>query len=408
MIRRAPLFFCPGQTPPAGTDSERPGPIRTPPVFDAERGGTGAAAPWQARRDFLAGLAMAGGAAMIGLPEWSLARSASDPATRPDPETMAHAGDWAWLVGSWDVWHRRLRERLAGSTEWEEFSGKSALWLALGGLGTIDDNALELPGGSYRGLTVRAFDRATRKWSIWWLDGRYPTRIDPPVLGGFEGGTGTFIGRDTFQGRPITMRFRWQGIHGARPWWEQAFSTDEGAHWEVNWLNYFTRTAAEPVALPTLPGAPNDFDFLAGRWKVRHRRLRQRLVGNTDWDEFDGTLVNWPVLGGRGNVSDNVMRFPGGTLRGMGIRAFDPATQYWSSWWLDDRSPSVIAAPVRGRFADGIGTFIGDDTLDGRPIRTRVLWSRITPRSARWEQACSADGGQTWESNWISDFSGSD
>lgn len=32
------------------------------------------------------------------------------------------------------------------------------------------------------------------------------------------------------------------------------------------------------------------------------------------------------------------------------------------------------------------------------------MQSRITPRSAHWEQASSGDGGVTWETNWISDF----
>lgn len=355
------------------------------------------------RRDFLARMAMAGGAAALGLPGFVFAQSTSAPA-KPMPRTASHAHDWDWLVGNWDVWHRRLKERLAGSREWEEFAGKSALWLTLGGLGTVDDNVLELPGGRYRGLGIRAFDPVARQWSIWWLDGRNPTRFDPPVLGGFEGSTGTFTGRDTFKGRPITMRFRWQDIHGPRPFWEQAFSTDQGASWEVNWLNYFTRTAAEPAPLPALPHANRDFAFLAGRWNVRHRRLRHRLVGSDEWDEFGGTLVNWPVLGGQGNIGDNVMEFPAGTVRGMGIRAWDPASGQWLSWWLDGRHPGAIAPPVRGGFADGVGTFVGDDTHDGRPIKTRVLWSRITPRSARWEQASSADGGASWESNWVSDF----
>jgi hypothetical protein len=47
------------------------------------------------------------------------------------------------------------------------------------------------------------------------------------------------------------------------------------------------------------------------------------------------------------------------------------------------------------------GEFYGDDEYDGRPIRVVYVWSAITPTSARWEQAFSLDGGQTWETNWI-------
>jgi hypothetical protein len=351
-----------------------------------------------ARRDVVAALgamgAAMGGAAAFGLPGLALAQD--------DQSGRAH--DWDWLVGSWDVWHRRLRDRLVGSTEWDEFNGKSALWLTLAGLGTIDDNSLDLPGGTYRGLSIRAFDPAAGKWSIWWLDSRYPTAIDAPVRGGFSGDSGTFIGEDMFKGRPVTARFRWFETRSRRPHWEQALSTDGGKSWEVNWVNYFTRTATTPTPLPPSGVAPHDWDFLVGRWDVRHRKLKRRLAGSNDWDAFGGTLVNWPVLGGQGNVGDNMMDFPAGRYRGVGIRAFDPATRLWSSWWLDGRNPGAIAPPVRGSFADGIGTFIGDDVQDGRPVKARVLWSRITPQSARWEQALSADDGKTWETNWVSDF----
>lgn len=350
--------------------------------------------PMQSRRDFVASMLTIGGAAALGMPTRSAHAEAAS----------AHADDWRWLIGNWDVWHRRLKERLAGSTEWEEFGGKSALWLTMGGFGTIDDNIVDIPSGTYRGLTLRAFDPKTNRWAIWWLDGRKPTRIDPPVFGGFEGDTGTFFGRDTFNGRPIKVRFRWNDVHGQRPWWEQAFSTDEGATWEVNWRNYFTRTAAEPTPLPKSADAPNDWDFLVGNWTVHHRRRRKRLVGNNEWDEFGGTLTNWPVLGGYGNVSDNVMNFPSGVVRGVGLRAYDPVAKQYSSWWIDSRNPSALGAPFRGSIADGVGTFIGEDDLNGRSIKTRVQWSEMTPRSARWEQSSSADGGKTWETNWISTF----
>jgi len=149
----------------------------------------------------------------------------------------------------------------------------------------------------------------------------------------------------------------------------------------------------------------HDFDFLVGDWQVHHRRLKERLAGSREWEEFEGTLANRPLMDGAANVSDNVFRMPGGDLRGVGLRAYDPHTGQWASWWLDGRNPLGNLDPaLRGRFAEGTGTFTSDDTLRGKPIRVRVLWSRITPTSARWEQAYSGDDGKTWEVNWISDF----
>ncbi|TIX83968.1 MAG: DUF1579 domain-containing protein, partial [Mesorhizobium sp.] len=55
-------------------------------------------------------------------------------------------------------------------------------------------------------------------------------------------------------------------------------------------------------------------------------------------------------------------------------------------------------------FEAGVGTFLCKDVFDGRNIYVRFLWSRITEKSARWEQAFSPDVGKTWETNWIMDF----
>lgn len=147
-----------------------------------------------------------------------------------------------------------------------------------------------------------------------------------------------------------------------------------------------------------------DFDFLQGRWEVHHRRLARRLAGCTDWDEFGGTTELRPLLGGLGNVDDNVIDLPGGSYRAASLRAYDAATRQWSIWWLDGRHPQRIDAPLRGAFADGVGTFYADETFEGRPIRVRFLWSHIEPRSCRWQQAFSDDGGRTWETNWVMDF----
>ncbi|MEQ1864667.1 MAG: DUF1579 domain-containing protein [Micropepsaceae bacterium] len=150
-------------------------------------------------------------------------------------------------------------------------------------------------------------------------------------------------------------------------------------------------------------GAPNDFDFLVGHWTVYHRRLKARLAGSTEWEEFAGTSTLWKTLGGLGTVDDNVLELPGGTYRALTIRAFNPDTRQWSIWWLDARHPD-IEPPVRGGFKDGVGTFVGDDVFNGRPIKVRFRWSQITPASAHWDQAFSPDGGATWEENWHMDF----
>ena len=159
------------------------------------------------------------------------------------------------------------------------------------------------------------------------------------------------------------------------------------------------------VATPTTDrgSAVHDFDFYMGKWRVHHRRLKERLAGSTEWQEFDGTSEAWPLLGGAGNVDDNVLELPAGTYRAVSLRSFDPASGLWSIWWLDGRNPGRLDPPVVGGFMDGVGTFQCDDTFNGQPIIVRFLWSNITATTCRWEQAFSPDGGQTWETNWIMD-----
>ena len=53
--------------------------------------------------------------------------------------------DFDFFIGSWDVAHCRLKERLADCVEWEEFKGTTVVRKVLGGFGNVDDNVLELP-----------------------------------------------------------------------------------------------------------------------------------------------------------------------------------------------------------------------------------------------------------------------
>jgi hypothetical protein len=114
--------------------------------------------------------------------------------------------------------------------------------MQLGGYGNIDDNVLELPGDPYRAVTLRAFDAETWQWSIWWLNSRSPKGpLDPSVRESFGDGVGTFYADDTFNNKPIRVRFIWSRITPTSCHWEQAFSPDGGKSWETNWEMDFVR-----------------------------------------------------------------------------------------------------------------------------------------------------------------------
>ena len=150
-------------------------------------------------------------------------------------------------------------------------------------------------------------------------------------------------------------------------------------------------------------GTARDFDFWMGSWKVRNRRLRERLAGSDEWDEFAATATARPILDGLGNEDEFRTDWNGGFV-GMSFRFFHPTTGLWAIYWADSRRSGLLDPPVIGAFDGDVGIFEGQDTFQGRPIVVRYTWSGVTTRTPRWEQAFSADGGETWETNWVMDF----
>lgn len=149
---------------------------------------------------------------------------------------------------------------------------------------------------------------------------------------------------------------------------------------------------------------PTDFDFVIGSWSVAHRKLKERLVNCSEWIEFPGTSETRKVLGGLGNIEDNLLELPEGTYRAVALRSFNPLKNAWAIWWLDGRIPWSIDTPVIGTFVNGTGLFYADDVFNGKPVRIRFMWTKVTKDALRWEQAFSPDAGATWETNWTMNF----
>lgn len=146
----------------------------------------------------------------------------------------------------------------------------------------------------------------------------------------------------------------------------------------------------------------HDFDFLHGAWQVRNRRLQRRLAGCTTWDTFDARVTCRPLLGGLANLETHETDWNGG-YRGLALRLYAPHARRWSIHWANG-DDGVLEPPVIGGFDGDVGVFEGEDLHAGRPVRARFTWTRLDAVHARWEQAFSADGGASWETNWVMDF----
>jgi hypothetical protein len=160
-----------------------------------------------------------------------------------------------------------------------------------------------------------------------------------------------------------------------------------------------TRAEGAAVAVAT-----SDFDYFLGDWQVKHRRLKERLVGSTEWEEYEGTTHCEAILGGIANFNDSITHRAGSTYRSLGLRAFDAKTNAWTDWSLAGSNPTQVTVDGVGRFVNGVGIFFADDTFNGKPIRVRGTFSSISPHEARWEQAFSPDGERTWETNYVMQY----
>jgi len=158
------------------------------------------------------------------------------------PERAQESGvdDFDFWMGRWHAHNRMRRKWLAECDEWDEFEAAVVAHKILDGLGNQDEFRTAHAGG-FIGMSFRFFDPATGQWSIYWATTRRPGVLDPPVIGGFSGATGTFNGTDTHQGRAVLVRYVWSGVTTPTPRWEQAFSGDDGKTWETNWVMDFTR-----------------------------------------------------------------------------------------------------------------------------------------------------------------------
>ena len=161
---------------------------------------------------------------------------------------------------------------------------------------------------------------------------------------------------------------------------------------------------ARPVAPPpALQDGQRDFDFEFGTWTMKLRRLDKSLTGSANWVTYEGKSEVKKVWDGRANLGEINLQGGSGSIQGLSLRLYNPETRQWYIHWANARD-GLIGPAMTGGFREGRGEFYNQETFDGRAVIVRFTFSDITADSFRFEQAFSADGGKTWEPNWIATF----
>jgi hypothetical protein len=164
-----------------------------------------------------------------------------------------------------------------------------------------------------------------------------------------------------------------------------------------------TRTPGEPTA--DSHDGQHDFDFEFGSWNVQLKRLLHPLAGSNSWVELDGTSIVRKVWDGRANLGELDVTNGDDHIEGLSLRLYNPQTHEWSIYWANGKDGNLGMPPMIGQFRNGRGEFFDQELFNGASIQTRFIFSDVSPTSFRLEQAFSADGGKTWEANWIANFS---
>jgi hypothetical protein len=355
------------------------------------------------------------GAVVVLCAACGMAQSGASAVTTKTQRDGQH--DFDFEIGTWKIHLKKLMSPLTGSKNWVEFDGTSVTKKIWDGRAQIEQFETDSPMGHIEGLTLRLYDPQSHQWRLYWANSKNGI-VDPPQVGEYKNGQGEFYAQDTINGKVILVRFIWSKTDTDVPHFEQSFSEDGGKTWEVNWITDQRRVPEETFKANATPttvqlaanaadnaerDGQHDFDFVFGSWKVQLKRLVRSAGGSETWSEFSGMSVYKKLWDGRANYNEFEAESPTGHVEGMTLRTYNPQSRQWRLYWASSKD-GILDVPQIGGFKDGVGEFYAQDTVNGKSVLVRYVWSKITPSSVHFEQSLSSDGGKTWEANWISDM----
>ncbi len=328
-----------------------------------------------------------------------------DGPSHPVDSTRDGSHDFDFTIGTWHTHIKRLVNPLSGSNDWVELNGTVVTRKVWNGKAQLEEIEADGPNGHFEGLNLFLYNPTAHQWGLYWASSNDGV-IGVPGIGSFKNGIGEMYDQETYNGKTILVRGIWSEIKDHSHKFEQAFSADGGKTWETNFIAEKTFISAEPAILAQPVSESNishDFDFDYGTWNMNIQRQRHPLTDSASWYTMKGVTKVTKVFGGKGNLAEVEADGPYGHLELLALRLYNPIAHQWSIYFATS-GVGVLGTPSTGEFTNGVGEFIDKDAYNDRSILVHFQIQALTPTSARSQQAFSGDGGKTWQTNWINNY----
>jgi hypothetical protein len=159
----------------------------------------------------------------------------------PEYDTPHTAGsgpehDFDFNIGRWKTQIRAVLDPLSAPGTWSNLQGTHVVYRVWDDWADIGQLEVDGPSGHIEYMALRTYDRNSRQWRVYFANSRTGT-LEPPMIGEFKDGVGTFIGLDDIGGKTVLIRNIWSDITPRSCHQTFAISVDGGNTWIPTWIS---------------------------------------------------------------------------------------------------------------------------------------------------------------------------
>ena len=158
--------------------------------------------------------------------------------------------------------------------------------------------------------------------------------------------------------------------------------------------------AAPAAAQPTRDGS-HDMDFNFGTWHTDIVRTPDPFDNPGKTVHLAGTVTVHPVWNGKGQLEEIEADSGARHWEGANLFFYDPGAHQWVQTYVDSSEGRFDEPPGIGEYRNGNLEYYSPNTVGGRAVLDRAVWSDIKPDSHTYTESFSDDGGRTWHPAFV-------